>query len=194
MNDFNSQENFPFDRLSGLIMDMQPKLLAGVRDSDSLSDSVFLFKEIMLSLGISFCLTEQVPSKLGETIPSLVSGTNEMCIVSKDSFSAFGSEDFVNWLNLRKSDHLILAGVESSICIYLTAVDAIRRGLSCTVLSDCVGCRRESDGVVALSQLRDLGCQVLPLETLSYAILGSARHTNFKKVSSLIRNRSSSNC
>ena len=110
MNDFNSQENFPFDRLSGLIMDMQPKLLAGVRDSDSLTDSVFLFKEIMLSLGISFCLTEQVPSKLGETIPSLVSGTDEMCIVSKDSFSAFGSEDFVNWLNLRKSDHLILAG------------------------------------------------------------------------------------
>ena len=194
MNDFNSQENFPFDRLSGLIMDMQPKLLAGVRDSDSLTDSVFLFKEIMLSLGISFCLTEQVPSKLGETIPSLVSGTDERCIVSKDSFSAFGSEDFVNWLNLRKSDHLILAGVESSICIYLTAVDAIRSGFSCTVLSDCVGCRRESDGVVALSQLRDLGCQVLPLETLSYAILGSARHTNFKKVSSLIRNRSSNNC
>ena len=48
--------------------------------------------------------------------------------------------------------------------------------------------------LIILNQLRDLGCQVLPLETLSYAILGSARHTNFKKVSSLIRNRSSNNC
>ena len=43
------KENFPFDRLSGLIMDMQPKLLAGVRDSDSLSDSVFLFKNYAFS-------------------------------------------------------------------------------------------------------------------------------------------------
>ena len=83
----------------------------------------------------------------------------------------------------------LLTGVETSICIYLTAMDGIRRGLGVTVLADCVLARREEDGLESLRAMQSAGVQVICLESLIYSILGSADHPNFKEITAFVRER-----
>ena len=80
--------------------------------------------------------------------------------------------------------------METSICVYLTALDALQSGLTVTILNDCVAGRRVHDSTVALSQLCTLGASVIPLETVAYSFLKDAEHREFKPVSALIRERS----
>ena len=84
---------------------------------------------------------------------------------------------------------ILTACGETPICVYLTAVDAVRRGMVVTVLVDCVGCRRPEDGEWALRKMEKLGCHLLPLESLLYAILKSARHKEFRSISALVKDR-----
>ena len=175
--------------LAGLILDVQPRLLGGIEGSDTLVDSIKAFARTMGALSVPFCLTEQVPDKLGQTEEGLLEACQDSSAFSKDSFSAFGSPDFEDWISAGGIEHLLLTGVETPICVYLTAVDAVRRGLTVTVLTDCVGCRRPEDGKWALRKLENLGCHLLPLESLLYAMLKSARHEQFRSISALVKDR-----
>lgn len=176
--------------LAGLILDAQPRLLAGIEGSGTLVDSIKVFSRSMGVLSVPLCVTEQVPDKLGPTEEGIVEICSDSPTFLKDSFSAFGCSDFEEWISSGRIEHLLLSGVETPICVYLTAVDAVRRGLTVTVLTDCVGCRRPEDGKWALRKLENLGCHLLPLESLLYAMLKSARHEQFRSISALIKDRS----
>ena len=175
--------------LAGLILDAQPRLLGGIADADTLLDSIKVFARSMGGLNIPLCVTEQVPDKLGPSEDEILEACPDSPIFSKDRFSAFGCPDFEEWISSGGIEHLLLSGIETPICVYLTAVDAVRRGLTVTVLTDCVGCRRLEDGKWALRKLENLGCHLLPLESLLYAMLKSARHEQFRSISALIKDR-----
>jgi len=177
------------DGLTGLVLDAQPRLLNGIEGSASLIDSIQVFVRSMNSLGVPLCVTEQVPEKLGSTEEGILEACSASPLLSKDTFSAFGCPDFEKWITDHGSDHLLLTGIETPICVYLTAVDAVRRGLTVTVLTDCVGSRRQEDGKWALRKLENLGCHLLPLESLLYAMLKSARHEEFRSISALVKDR-----
>lgn len=175
--------------LAGLILDAQPKLLGGIEGSEPFLDSVRVFARAMGVLSVPLCVTEQVPDKLGSTEDGILEACAGSPVFSKDSFSAFGCPDFEKWIGEGGVDHLLLTGIETPICVYLTGVDALRRGLTVTVLTDCVSCRRPEDGRWALRKLENLGCHLLPLESLLYAMLKSARHEQFRSISALVKDR-----
>jgi len=175
--------------LAGLILDAQPKLLGGIEGAEPFLDSVRVFARAMGVLSVPLCVTEQVPDKLGSTEEGILEACSGSPVFSKDSFSAFGCPDFEKWIGEGGVDHLLLTGIETPICVYLTGVDALRRGLTVTVLTDCVSCRRPEDGKWALRKLENLGCHLLPLESLLYAMLKSARHEQFRSISALVKDR-----
>ena len=175
--------------LAGLILDAQPRLLGGIEGAETLIDSIKVFARSMKTLGVPLCVTEQVPDKLGPTEDGILEACADSPTFSKDTFSAFGCPDFEEWIGARGTEHLLLSGIETPICVYLTAVDAVRRGLTVTVLTDCVDCRRPEDGTWALRKLENLGCHLLPLESLLYAMLKSARHKEFRSISALVKDR-----
>ncbi len=175
--------------LAGLILDAQPRLLGGIEGAESLVDSIKVFARSMKTLGVPLCVTEQVPDKLGPTEEGILEACADSPKFSKESFSAFGCPDFEEWISANEVEHLLLSGIETPICVYLTAVDAVRRGLTVTVLTDCVDCRRSEDGKWALRKLEKLGCHLLPLESLLYAMLKSARHKEFRSISALVKDR-----
>ena len=172
-----------------LVLDLQEKLIANIGGKDCLMESNVFWIKICSLLNIQTIITEQVPEKLGPTVPDLLEIGNCAPIISKNSFSAFGNPDFLEELNKSGTSHLFLSGVETSICVYLTALDALQSGLKVTILHDCVAGRRVEDSSIALSQLRTLGASVIPLETATYSLLKDAEHREFKSVSALIRER-----
>ena len=172
-----------------VVMDMQDSLLSVIDSREEFQSSVILQIKIFKLLNVFQCLTEQVPEKLGETIDGILDLEAELPVFTKDTFSAFGSDDFVNWLKDNDITHLFLSGIETPICIYQTSLSALRENLKVTVISDCIGARRQTDSKSVLSQLSSFGCHVIPLETVVYSMLGSSTHSQFRSVSKLIRDR-----
>ena len=113
----------------------------------------------------------------------------KVTIIKKNTFSAFGDSAFCEWVEVNEIKHFLLSGIETSICIYLTAIDALKKGLGVTVISDCVLSRRDADATTAINQLSQAGASVLSLETIIYSLLASSNHPEFKKISTRVKAR-----
>jgi isochorismate hydrolase len=139
-------------------------------------------------LGLPVAFTEQVPEKLGPTVPELRRLAPEAAVFAKRSFSALGDAAIRAALTGERGvEHLLLCGLETPICVYQTAVDALNADLQVTVLSDAVGARRDADAAVCLAALARAGVHLLPAETVFYALLGGADHPYFKVYTQLVK-------
>tara|TARA_B100000959_G_C14911185_1_gene595179 strand:+ start:217 stop:807 length:591 start_codon:yes stop_codon:yes gene_type:complete len=168
-------------------VDLQPVFLDLVTNGEKLRERCALLLESAALTGMRVYLTEQVPEKLGGFDKDLTALVPNAPRFAKSTFSAFGAEGFENALRTDGIEHLLLAGLETTICVYQTALDARRSGLAVTILTDCVSCRRPADEKWALGSLRDAGCHVLPVETIFYALISTAKNPLFRKFSKLIQ-------
>ena len=169
-----------------VLIDLQPVFLEMVSEAEELFKRCSLLLESAALTGMNTYLTEQVPGKLGSFNEDLAALAPNAARFAKTSFSAFGADGFEDALRSDGIEHLLLAGMETSICMYQTALDARRANFAVTVLTDCVSCRRPVDGEWALRALVAAGCSALPLETIFYALLGSADNLLFRDFSKLV--------
>jgi nicotinamidase-related amidase len=78
----------------------------------------------------------------GQIIPELVAmGDRVLHLPGKRGLNAFSNTELERVLRDRGIDHVVLAGVVTSICIDSTGRSAHERAFSVTVLSDCTGGR-----------------------------------------------------
>jgi nicotinamidase-related amidase len=172
-----------------LCLDLQPVFLRAVGNGEGILRRCKFAVASACGIGLPVAFTEQVPSRLGGTEPSILGLVAAPQVHAKDTFSALAPESPVRraLTAQRRLDHLILCGIETPICVYQTASDALKDGLAVTVLTDCVGARREADARVCLEALARAGAQLLPAETLFYAILGGATHPFFRSYTALVK-------
>jgi nicotinamidase-related amidase/alkylated DNA repair dioxygenase AlkB len=112
------------------------------------------------------CLTGTNGSRLPDSLASCIDHENDVVLV-KSHYSAFANTPFL--LNLRKKfvSGLYLCGSLSNISVYATALDAVRHGLSVTIIEDCVGYRNEACHQEAMRQMADgMGAEGVELQEL----------------------------
>jgi len=107
--------------------------------------------------------------------------------MAKTSFSCFGSEEFRSELAKTSAETLIIAGMETHVCVQQTAFDALQQGMNVVVVSDGVVSRRESDREVALRLMLTAGVHVTTSESIVLDLLRDASHPSFKAVSNLLK-------
>lgn len=170
-----------------LCIDMQPVFLAAIPDAGRLQRRCAFALEAAQGLGLSLLFTEQIPAKLGRTTADLLSLAPNAEAHGKDSFSAFGDDRITRHIQEIGVEHLLICGIETSVCVYQTAIAALRSEYHVTILTDCVGARRSDDAAAALAALSKAGCHLLPAETVFYALLNDARHPFFKPYTNLVK-------
>lgn len=169
-------------------IDLQEAFLKAIPDSQRLVRRCSFAIEAARGLGLPVVFTEQVPQKLGATLPTLAALAPEAAACGKSSFSALGDHGIrERLLETCHADHLILVGLETPICVYQTAVDALRSQVAVTLLSDCLGARRDDDARTALVALERAGVNVLPSETVFYSMLGDTGHPFFRDFTRLVK-------
>ncbi len=172
-----------------LCLDLQPVFLRAVAHGAQVLKRCQFAVASARGLGIPVTFTEQVPQKLGATDPSLLALVEAPEVHPKETFSALapGSPAHRSITAGDRFEHLILCGLETPVCVYQTAVDALQSALSVTVLADCVAARREADARACLDALARAGAHVLPAETVFYSILGGAGHPFFRAYTELVK-------
>lgn len=181
-------EIVPVSRTLLLCLDLQPVFLRAVTDGARLARRCEFAIATVRGLGLPIVFTEQVPQKLGGTAPELLAAAGEMPVFGKETFSALSDAKTRHALQAEIGvEHLLLCGLETPVCVYQTALDALAAGMQVTLLSDCVGARREDDATACLAAMTRAGVHVLPAETVFYAILRDVKHPFFKAYTQLVK-------
>lgn len=170
-----------------LAVDLQPVFLKAVAQPDVLQRRSALAIQAGRGLGIEVLFTEQAPQKLGGTAPELLALAPGARALGKAAFSAMADDGIRDAVLSRNTEHVLICGLETSVCVYQTALDALAADLQVTVLSDAVSARRPADGQVCLEALIRAGAHVLPSETVFYSLLHDVQHPFFKTFTQLVK-------
>jgi nicotinamidase-related amidase len=171
-----------------LCVDLQPVFLRAVVDGARVQRRCEFAVAAAIGLGLPVAFTEQVPHKLGGTAPGLLALAPASLCHPKTSFSALADETLrAALIASPQTEHLLLCGIETPICVYQTAIAALAEGLQVTVLTDCIGARRPEDAAHCLTALQLAGVHILPSETIFYALLGGVQHPFFKPFTQLVK-------
>ena len=171
-----------------LVVDIQERLAAAM-PADTASQCVrnaeILFKG-MGALGLPSIVTEQYPTGLGATVPTL----RELLAVSpieKICFDAHASEGVREALRAQDIRNVIMAGMEAHVCVLQTALSLKHHGYETFVADDAVCSRQDAHRKSALKTMRQAGVTCLPTESLLFSMLEEAGTPQFKAISQLVK-------
>lgn len=181
-------DKFKLERQNSLffVIDIQERLVPAVKDSDKVINNTLTLLKSANLMDIDIIATEQYPKGLGSTIAILKEYIKEERIFSKVEFSACIDEvkEFIKKTNKNK---IIIAGMETHVCVYQTARDLLSLGLDVYIVKDAVSSRTEANYLNGLELLKDMGCVITNIETVLFDLLQKAGTEEFKTISKFIK-------
>lgn len=140
-------------------------------------------------LKIPGLITEQYPKGLGATTAPIAAAGREMnCTVyEKTSFSVCGAQGVLEQLRSLGTQTVVLAGIETHICVYQSARDLREAGHAVQILADGVASRDDEHRQVGLELCRGLGATITTAETWAFELLGDASRPEFREISRVVR-------
>ncbi len=169
-----------------VVVDVQGKLARLVHDSDAVIDAASRLIRGCRVLGLPVLATEQNPDGLGPTVPELA-GLLEEPPVAKRAFSCLGEPAFLARLRAVRRRDVLLAGIETHICIYQTALDLLASGHGVHVVADAVSSRAEANRRRALETIRDAGGGVTSVETALFEMMRVAEGETFQRLLEIVK-------
>lgn len=163
------------------IIDVQEKLLPAIAGGDRVAAKVSQFAQIAALFEMPIFVTEQVPDKLGPTVPGVRSAVPDYAPISKSTFSAAGV------LPTTMPKCVVVAGIETHVCVRQTVYDLRMREHVVYVLADAVGSRHPADHEAALAELRSDKVLVTSVEAVAWEMLGSADHKLFRAALEILK-------
>ena len=168
-----------------LIMDVQGKLAQLMYRKEEMFLNLTRLIQTAQQLNIPILYTEQVPEKLGPTISAeLLKKVNP---IPKASFSCLKEGKFARALKDLNRPSLIVAGIETHICVYQTVVDLIGQKYGVQVVGDAVSSRTAENKQIGLERIRLAGAVLTSTEMILCEFLKTARHPKFKEIVNLIK-------
>lgn len=170
------------------IIDMQTKLCDVMAEAEmqAVTRNCSTLMQAATMLEVPMVVTEQYPEKLGNTTPELAQYLGKVKPVAKTAFNAYAEPKFKAQCQRDKSQ-IILAGLESHICVLQTALSLTSQGKQVFVVSDAIISRNPANKCNALARLATAGCIVTNTESVVFEWLGNANHSAFKDISKLIK-------
>ncbi|MCR4337766.1 MAG: isochorismatase family protein, partial [Candidatus Omnitrophica bacterium] len=91
------------------------------------------------------------------------------------------------FLRNQKRSQVIVAGIETHVCVYQTVADLLIKKFEVTVVCDAVSSRSSENRQIALDRMKTLGAYLTSMEMMVCELLRGAGHPKFKEVLSLIK-------
>jgi nicotinamidase-related amidase len=166
-------------RTAVVVIDLQEKLLPAVVERESVVRNSLLLLRLARALDLPVVLTTQYARGLGPTIPEVLHEAG-VAPLDKVSFGCFGDEAFVARLRSLERGQLVVAGVESHICVAQTVLGALGAGYEVHVASDAVSSRTAGNRQVGLARMEGAGALLSSAEMAVYELLGRSDSAAFK--------------
>lgn len=167
------------------VIDVQEKLCPSIPSADAVECQIHRLIKGAKLIGVPPAATVQYPRGLGSLVASLREEFPSP--EEKRDFSAAVCRGALDRWTADGRDQIVVAGVETHVCVQQTVLDLIAEGLRPYVVSDAVAARRRGDHDVALDRMRDSGAILTTAESVLFEWLGTSDRPEFKAVSSIIK-------
>jgi nicotinamidase-related amidase len=170
-----------------LVVDVQEKLMVKIPSADRLIRNIAFLIDAARLAGLPVAATEQYPKGLGPTVAELAKRVPER--PDKVAFSCCAVASVVEGFRRAARPKVVLAGIESHVCVLQTALDLLALDFRVYVAADAVGSRYAVDHEFALRRLENAGAILTTSETCVFEWIGGSDHRQFKQISLLVQER-----
>lgn len=170
-----------------ILVDVQGKLAQVMHNREFLFESLKKLIKGIRALEIPILWLEQNPVGLGPTTPEIAELMPHIKPISKMSFSACATPEFMEALNTADRTQALIAGIETHICVYQTAVDLLERSYEVQVVADAVASRTPENKEIGLMKIRDAGVGLTSVEMALFELLGVAEGKVFKEIAKIVK-------
>jgi nicotinamidase-related amidase len=170
-----------------LVIDVQEKLVAKIPEADVLVRNIAFLIDASRVLGMPVQATEQYPKGLGSAVPELAQRLPER--PEKVAFSCCAIGSVPEGFRIAGRPKIILAGIETHVCVLQTALDLLALDFRVYVAADAVASRFAIDHAQALHRLDRAGAIITTSEAAVFEWVGAAGTPEFKEISRLVQER-----
>ncbi|MFW5786045.1 MAG: hydrolase [bacterium] len=175
----------------GLIVDVQERLFPVMRDGAALTENLQTLIRGLGILNVPIVVTEQYRKGLGETIEPVRSVLEETVgswdAFEKTAFSCCDEPAILRRIEESSRTVVIIAGIETHVCVLQTAMDLLAGGYTPVVVTDAVSSRKALDQDVALRRMESQGVVLTTTESVLFELTRYSRSDTFKAVSKLVK-------
>jgi nicotinamidase-related amidase len=170
-----------------LVIDVQEKLVRLIPASDRMIRNIAFLVDGARILEMPVQATEQYPKGLGTTVAELAGRIPER--PDKVAFSCCAIPAVVENFRRAARPKVVLAGIETHVCVLQTALDLLALDFRVYVAVDAVSSRTAVDHDAALRRMERAGAILTTAETAVFEWVGGAGSPRFKDISRLVQER-----
>ena len=189
MTDFTNSALLTAANSQLVVIDVQERLLAAIQHYKSIAATIRFLLDAAAMMQVPAVVTEQYPKGLGSTVEPLRNHPATVATIEKLRFSA--ADELLN--TGVTANQVVLAGIESHICVQQTALELRRRGIQVFVAADCIGSRHAEDSRRAIDRMDRAGIVISTAEAIAFEWCERAGTERFKTLSQLVRDRDAAN-
>ena len=169
-----------------LIIDHQEKLIHKIDGNKLITFNIKRLIDSCMLLNVEIAISEQSPSKLGETSKEILP-LKEVMKFEKMEFSCLNNRTFKNYLNTKNLRNIILCGIESHICILQTSLDLLSNNFNVLIPRDAIGSRNKIDNETAFIRLTSSGAIPSTTEAIICELCKNTSRKEFKDISRILK-------
>ena len=170
-----------------LLIDVQQRLAPAMHRPQTVIDNCIILAKVAARLGVPIVASEQYPEGLGHTVPELACLLPADAIVRKMHFSCASEPEVKAKIRSLSRNQIIMAGLESHICVMQTALGFRDAGHECFVVADAAASRKVDNANIALERMRQNGIEIITTEMVVFEWLKRAGTEEFKELQKLIK-------
>lgn len=179
------------DTTAAVIVDIQQRLFPHIDGHAHLLARVETLVRGLALLEVPVVSTEQYPKGLGHTVPELATVLDEAGAIGppivKTAFSCCDEADFGARIGALGKKTIVLAGIETHVCILQTVLDLLAGGYEPVVVADAVSSRRPYDREIALRRIEREGARLTTVESILFELQRETGTERFKQISKLVK-------
>ncbi|HEV2721820.1 MAG TPA: isochorismatase family protein [Thermoanaerobaculia bacterium] len=173
-----------------LVIDVQEKLMPVIDRAAEVEANIERLVRGCHVLDVPPLLTEQYVKGLGTTVPRVRRALEETfgyAPIEKNCFSANGAGEFQAELRRLRKKQILVAGVETHVCVYQTVTDLLAAGHEVTLVADAVSSRHAENKAIAIERMVHDGAKLSSTEMALFELLGVAGTDEFAQILKLLK-------
>jgi nicotinamidase-related amidase len=170
-----------------IIIDIQGNLAQAMYDKENLFTNNVKMIQGVKTLNLPILFTEQIPQKLGQTIPQIASELDGINPIAKTSFSCWDEINFREKLEGLNRRHTVLTGIECHVCVYQTAIDLISNGYNVHLVADAVSSRTPENRQIGIDAIKSAGSKITSTEMVLFELLRTAADPKAKELFKIVK-------
>jgi nicotinamidase-related amidase len=170
-----------------LLVDVQQSMLNTCVDAQRIGKRISVLIDFARIMEIPVIFTEQNSTKLGKFLPELVRKAENSYVLNKMEFGCFGNKSIDVALAKSGRKTILLAGIETHVCIFQTGVQGLQKEYRVHVAADAVSASTQLNHDVGLRRLEAAGAVISSVEMIIFELLERADFPQFRKTLPIIK-------